>query len=145
VCNAGSCDLAECQSDCDLYATGGDGYEGVYKATCKANGACNCTFVPDNPDDLIISRGGTTLKGFDLGKFSSSFFKIAFPIAVILGFINIISAGYMLMTSEGDPRRVNEGKEKLTAAIMGLLYVLLTIGILRIILGTLIAGTGVSF
>jgi len=75
----------------------------------------------------------------------TAFFKIAFPAATVLGFIFIISAGYTIMTSEGDPRRVNEGKEKLTAAIMGLLFVLLTIGILRIVMGTLISGGSPGF
>jgi hypothetical protein len=108
--------------------------------------------VKGGPLDIAISTtdqtdqvAGVSDEAFSLEELSVNFFKIALPFAVIFGFINIISAGYMLMTSEGDPRRTNEGKEKLTAGIMGTLYVLLTIGILRIILGTLIAGTGVSF
>ena len=83
--------------------------------------------------------------GFDMGVLVENFFKIAFPLATMLGFIFIISAGYTMMTSEGDPRKVNEGKEKLEAAITGLLFVLLTIGILRIILGTLISGSSPGF
>lgn len=84
-------------------------------------------------------------EGFNMGVLVENFFKIAFPLAIILGFINIVTAGYTLMTSEGDPRKTNEGKERLESAIMGLLFVLLTIGILRIILGTLISGEPPGF
>lgn len=118
---------------------------------------CRCEYYDDYYDvwsgcdcvDVIV--GPTTEEkielgeGFNMGVLVENFFKIAFPLAIILGFIHIVTAGYTLMTSEGDPRKTNEGKERLEAAIMGLLFVLLTIGILRIILGTLISGGEAGF
>lgn len=82
------------------------------------------------------SDGGT-------GGLIKRLFMIALPVAIILGLALIAKSGYMIMTSQGDPRRITEGKENLTAAIIGLLFVLLSIAILRVIIGTLI--TDVSF
>lgn len=114
-------------------------FQSVYAAR---NGGGSGGTDTNAPPIETVNIGDT---GFDMSVLITSFFKVAFPIAIILGFLNIILAGYTLMTSEGDPRKTNEGKEKLGAAITGLLFVLLTIGILRIIIGTLIGGDGAGF
>lgn len=82
---------------------------------------------------------------FNVGSFLSLFYRIAMPIAVILALINIAKAAYGIMFSEGDPRRVSESKEDLTSAIMGLLFVLLSIALLRIIMGQIIIGGSAGF
>ena len=46
------------------------------------------------------------------------------------------------MTSQGDPQKVSKGKEDLTSAIMGLLFVLLSIGILRVIINGIVGTAG---
>ncbi|HSD98924.1 MAG TPA: pilin [Patescibacteria group bacterium] len=45
----------------------------------------------------------------------------------------IIAAGYQLMTSQGNPEKVKEGRERLTAAIVGLLFIIFSVAILQII------------
>lgn len=54
---------------------------------------------------------------------------IAGGIAILL----IIYAGYLIMTSAGNPQRVQAGKELLTAAIMGLILLLFGVFILQVI------------
>lgn len=120
------CSGAHVECRCEYYDT----YYDIW-AYC---GCVDVIVTPPTEDKIELGEG------FNMGVLVENFFKIAFPLAIILGFIHIVTAGYTLMTSEGDPRKTNEGKERLESAIMGLLFVLLTIGILRIILGTLISG-----
>ncbi len=49
-------------------------------------------------------------------------------------------AGIEIMTSQGDPEKLNEGKERFTSAIIGLVFVVLSVFLLRII-GVDILGT----
>jgi NADH:ubiquinone oxidoreductase subunit 6 (subunit J) len=60
--------------------------------------------------------------------------SILTPVAVLIGAVLIIINGYKLMTSQGDPRKVQEGREGLTSAIIGIVFVLLAAAILNIIL-----------
>lgn len=57
----------------------------------------------------------------------------AMGVAGGIAFVLMIYAGFMIMTSAGDPRRLQAGKELLTAAIMGLLLLVLGAYLLRLI------------
>lgn len=83
------------------------------------------------------------MKYFEI-EFIAKLFNVVFPLAILIGFIKIILGGYKLMVSQGDPQRVADGKEDLTAGITGMLFVLLSIGILRAIIGSLIGFGGDS-
>jgi hypothetical protein len=50
-----------------------------------------------------------------------------------IAFILIVSAGFLILTSGGNPQRLQSGKELLTSAISGLLLLIFSIFILRII------------
>jgi len=113
-----------CNQACSAACIAG-GYIG---GQCDASGNCRCTGpqppTPGDPDAFET--------------FINIIFDILLPISIIIGVLLIGRAGYMLMTSQGDPARTQEGKEHLTSAIMGLLFVLLAIGILQTIVKTLI-------
>ncbi|MBI4058316.1 VWA domain-containing protein [Candidatus Gottesmanbacteria bacterium] len=72
--------------------------------------------VPSRPHDFLLS----------LVKFSIS-------IAGGIAFLLILYAGFMLMTSQGNPEKIQSGKELLYAAITGLLLIVFSIIILKII------------
>lgn len=63
--------------------------------------------------------------------------NILLPGLVILGIILIIKAGYSMMTSQGNPDTLRNAKEDLSAAIIGLLFVLLSGTIINIVLNSL--------
>lgn len=65
---------------------------------------------------------------------------ILIPITIIIGLFIIISSGYKILTSQGDPQELQTGKENLTSAIIGLIFVLMAVSILRVIIKTLITG-----
>ncbi|MCX7928758.1 MAG: hypothetical protein N2558_03700 [Patescibacteria group bacterium] len=50
-----------------------------------------------------------------------------------MGLILIVYSGYMLMTSAGNPQKVQAAKELLTASISGILMLLFAVFLLRII------------
>jgi len=50
-----------------------------------------------------------------------------------IAFLLILYAGFQIMTSSGDPNRLKGGQELLTAAISGLIMLLFSVVLLRII------------
>lgn len=58
---------------------------------------------------------------------------------ILLGFsggvalLLVIAAGYQMMASQGNPEKVKEGRERLIAAIVGLLFIIFSTAILQII------------
>lgn len=50
-----------------------------------------------------------------------------------IGMILIIYSGYMIMTSAGDPKKVQAGKELLQASLSGIFMVVFAVFLLRII------------
>lgn len=66
-----------------------------------------------------------------------SIVKVAVPLSVICLILLVVYAGYLLMSSQGNPDKIQEGKEIITNAIIGFLVVLLSVGILLLISNTL--------
>ena len=50
-----------------------------------------------------------------------------------IAFILILVAGFQIMTSRGDPQRLQAGKELLTSAIAGILLIIFSVFILEVI------------
>jgi len=65
---------------------------------------------------------------------------IMLPIVIIVGMFIIVRAGYKILTSQGNPQELQTGKENLTSAIIGLIFVLMAVSILRVIIKALITG-----
>lgn len=63
--------------------------------------------------------------------------NIAVPAAVLSLIVLVMYGGYMLISSQGNPDKLKEGKEVLTNAIVGFFVVLLSIVILLLISNSL--------
>lgn len=59
--------------------------------------------------------------------------KLAIGIAGGIAFILIVISSFQIMTSQEDPKRLQAGKELLSSAIMGLILLIFSVFILRII------------
>ena len=91
----------------------------------------------------IITCPGTGSLGFDtaigcipledLNEFSKFTLGWGIGIAGGIAFLLILYAGFMIMTSTGDPRRLQAGRELLTAAIAGLLLLIFAVYVLRLV------------
>ncbi len=66
--------------------------------------------------------------------------RIAGPLAVISAFLLLVYGGYLLTSSQGNPDKLQEAKSVITNAIIGLLVVLLSVGILLILSNALNLG-----
>jgi len=69
----------------------------------------------------------------DLAELFEYIYKILLPVSIIIGLFLIVLNGYGILTSEGDPRKVQTAKENLTSAILGLAFVLVALAIYRVV------------
>jgi hypothetical protein len=69
----------------------------------------------------------------DTNSFIAFILKWAIGVGGGIAFLLILVAGFQIMTSTGDPKRLQAGKELLTSAIAGLILLIFSVFILRII------------
>lgn len=69
----------------------------------------------------------------DPAGFVKSIFSILLSLSGGVALVLIIISGYRLMSSQGNPERVQAAREQLTSAIVGLLFIIFSITILQII------------
>jgi hypothetical protein len=50
-----------------------------------------------------------------------------------IAFLLILYGGFLVMTSQGDPKRLGAGQELITSAVMGLILLIFSVFILKII------------
>lgn len=102
-------------------------HDAMAAAAPQHQGSGNCP-SEDYIDTAIgcIPYGNNTA----LAKF---FLSWGVGIAGGIAFVLIVFAAYQIMTSSGDPKRLSAGKSLLTAAIAGLLLVIMSAFILRLV------------
>lgn len=84
----------------------------------------------------ITSDGGGIFDisgGNAIGDLVTNIVNIALPLAAIATLVLLTVAGYQLITSQGNPDKLKEAKEMITNAIIGLVFILLSISILVLI------------
>jgi hypothetical protein len=67
------------------------------------------------------------------GGFVQKLFAIVLSISGGIAVLLIILSGYKLMVSQGNPEKLQGAREQFTAAIVGLLFIILSLVILQII------------
>ena len=106
-------------------------------SNCSSPDRC-CLLPPDPsltfPTGTIGSEAYPTDWVIDIQGLLGGLTGFLYPVAIALGFLGLIKAGYKYMTSEGDPPKVKEAQEELTASIIGIVFILLSVFILDIII-----------
>ena len=74
-------------------------------------------------------------------EFVNWIIKISIPLGVTCAFVLLVYAGFMMVTSQGNPDKLKESREVITNAIIGFVVVVLAVTILYLIKDTL----GLSF
>lgn len=69
----------------------------------------------------------------DPNKFIVTIFAILLSVSGGIALLLIIKAGYQLMTSQGKPQQIQEGRDQLVAAIVGLVFLIFSFVILQLI------------
>ena len=97
-------------------------------------------FAPAQAGASITCLGGNGIDSAigcipfnDITSFSSFFLTWGIGIGGGIAFILMVYAGFMIITSAGNPQRLEAGKELLTSAISGLLLLVFSVFILRIV------------
>jgi hypothetical protein len=117
TCEIGTyADLGLCTDDCYEFFTGS-------LIPLNLRGSC-----PENRINTAI--GCIPVQPLRFVPFITSW---AIGIAGGIAFLLMLYAGFTIITSSGDPQRLQGGKELLTAAISGLLLIIFSIFILRVI------------
>ncbi len=76
----------------------------------------------------------------DFQKLLTALRGVMIPIGIaVFGLPLIAVNAYKLMTSQGDPAKVKDAREGLTAAILGIVFLLLSLTLLRIIINSLLS------
>ena len=70
----------------------------------------------------------------EIGGILDSVFKLLIPIGSLISLIMVVYGGYMWMMSSGDPGKVKQAQGTLTWAILGLIFLVLFSGVLKLIL-----------
>ena len=85
------------------------------------------TPVPESPETAKEeqTRFNTVIGGV---------YNLLYPVAILYGILQIIFAGYKIMRSEGEPKAMSDAKEHLTSSIVGVIFVILAVVILRIVI-----------
>lgn len=126
---AGSCEPCTVVPDC------------VYSdfASCNANCGLLQPVVPPPPKGIFCSgenRINTAIGCIPIFS-EEGFFGFILVWAIGIGggiaFLLIIAAGFAIITSQGDPKRLQGGKDLLTAAVGGLFLLIFSIFLLRLI------------
>lgn len=106
--------------------------------------------IVETINNLVVHKAyaslGSTLNG-ELAKIQQDgatdqtvvqmIINIATPIAVIAVVLLLVYGGFMMMTSKGDPDKLQEAKQIITNAIIGFVVILLCVAILLLISNTL--------
>lgn len=118
-------------------ATGGAGTvadDSVGESACRFvttgdAGACKSCFEGGGAWTAIgcIGQGGTP------NDFVSWFLKLGTGLGGGIAFLLILFSGFQRITSAGNPEKLHEAKELMTAAISGLLLIIFSIFLLRLI------------
>lgn len=110
--------------------------DGIYVNSIDVTHCCvkPMSFELTKPKDLVY-RGPVIEKLEDLlGPVT----KMLYYGGLGIGVFYIILAGYKLMASEGDPQRTKAAQEQLTSAVIGIIFILLSVTIIRVIIDEII-------
>lgn len=132
ACTPGSCDDCDSGLVCD-----GTGTQCV-QAGCGQCGNPACP--PNTSQDPGVLCPTCVIDYGNPDEILGLAYRIVTPIAVIIGLFLVVSCAYKIMTTHGDPRELQEAKECITSAIIGLVFILLSVSILRLVINSILAG-----
>ncbi len=106
-------------------------------------------FLPFNKllaqaDDFGIGDVDTALGGMDLKQIIANIINIFLGFLGIIAVILILYGGFLWMTSKGNAEQVQEAKQLIISAIIGLVIILSSYAIASFVISSLGEATGVS-
>ena len=99
--------------------------------------------IGEGTSKFTINSGIPGLSGMTISKFVTSLIPYVFAIAGVGLLLMIIFAGFTLMTSAGDAKKMEAGKNRLTYAVLGFVIVFTAYWIVSL-LGTALGMTTIQ-
>lgn len=96
-------------------------------------GLCSGSSCPSVSTTCEVKTAVGTIPTCDLNAFARWFVGWAIGIGGGIAFLLIILAGFRILSSGGNPDQIKAGKEQLTAAITGLLFIVFSVFLLQLI------------
>lgn len=87
----------------------------------------------DNCSDQAINTAIGCIPFGNMNEFTGFILRWAIGVGGGIAFLLIIYAGFMIMSSSGNPERLKAGQELMTSAIAGLIMLIFSVFILRVI------------
>jgi hypothetical protein len=105
---------------------------GSFKEQCLK---CMGTMDPDNPANQKVDKIWTGIGciSTDPKDFAVQFLQLAIGIAGGIALLLMVYGSFLVSTSAGDPKKSEEGKEIITGTIAGLLFIIFSAILLRLI------------
>jgi len=146
-CNNGTCQPNDNGGPCKNVANSPNG-------TCDGNSVCDTSQDPSNPIGVCATTNNnpqlppcatagqvpclafqTSLGTIptNAGGFIKSTFGVLLAASGGIALLLIMRAGYKIMTSQGNPEAIKEGRDRLIAAIVGLLFLIFALVFLQLI------------
>lgn len=83
--------------------------------------------------ELLENLQGGIEDSTDAGGFVQGIIDFALPLSAISAFMILAFSSYKLMMSKGDPEKLKDARDQITNAIIGFIFVLVSVGILYFI------------
>ena len=97
----------------------------THAAPNKPEGACG--------EGFVNTALGCISTDVDDGGFINSILQLAIGLGGIIALLLILGGVFIITTSAGNPDKLNQGKELITSAVSGLLFIILSIFLLNLI------------
>jgi len=142
-CDSGQVEVCQSNSFCFCYQPG----ETIQEGACSGQAA-----DPDSPNSCVVFTGespesdvfegcsgqaiNTAIGCIPIGDTNALIgfiLRWAIGIGGGIAFLLILYAGFMIMSSAGNPERLKAGQELMTSAIAGLIMLIFSVFILRVI------------
>lgn len=146
-----------CNSGAQLRCSGGICADVSASQTCTREGQCGDLASNDClpgrrctsgicTNDTMCDLTGMPYTGpiLEFNTLIAQIYKFMYPAGIAFGILLMILSGYKIMMSEGNPIKVKEAQEQLTAAVIGVIFIILAIAIMRVIIKSIL-GVNVSF
>ncbi len=91
----------------------------------------------DALSSVISSNIDAASSSNDLGSFVNAIVRIAVPAGVLAAIVVFSYAGFMMISSRGNPEKLGEARETVTNAVIGFALIALSVAILLLIRNTL--------
>ena len=83
--------------------------------------------------DILRNLQTDTEDSSEIGEFMEAVINFAIPLSAVSVFVLLAFAAYKLMTSQGNPDKLQDAKEQISNAIIGFIFILLSVAILTLL------------